>query len=254
MKVNILNIVYFISKGTVSFCLPKEYGEKEIKEVKKHHNFGEIEMCLSEKLKYNIKVKSRNCELFVLKKNDFLKLSVNFKDFIEKFLYKSLMIYLRFVNEMKRLMKLIEDANGMIKKKEEVEEKQQILEMIDEVNDQRAEENKNSQSDDSSKSSSLKSERMNNPNNNESKDMISNNTGSKVEELDPEKIKKLNTKFIKKVDKIMDFIEKYKDEFEGFNSQPTIQCLKRLKQETDLIERNELIDKIEMNLSEIIKN
>ena len=54
MKVSINNLVYFISKGTVSLCLPKEYGEKEIKEVKKHHNFGEIEMCLSEKLKYNM--------------------------------------------------------------------------------------------------------------------------------------------------------------------------------------------------------
>ena len=43
--------------------------EKEIKEVKKNNNFWEIEMCLNEKLSYNIKVKSRNCELFVLKKN-----------------------------------------------------------------------------------------------------------------------------------------------------------------------------------------
>ena len=53
-------------------------------------------MCLNEKLTFNIKIKSRNCELFVLKKNDFLRLSVNFKEFIENFLHKSLMIYLKF--------------------------------------------------------------------------------------------------------------------------------------------------------------
>jgi len=63
--------VYFVAKGTISFSLSKEYLEKEIKEVKKNNNFGEIEMCLNEKLSYNIKVKSRNCELFVLKKNVF---------------------------------------------------------------------------------------------------------------------------------------------------------------------------------------
>ena len=41
------------------------YGEKEIREIKKNNNFGEIEMCLNEKLSFNIKIKSRNCELFV---------------------------------------------------------------------------------------------------------------------------------------------------------------------------------------------
>lgn len=64
-----LFLVYFVAKGTISFSLSKEYLEKEIKEIKKNNNFGEIEMCLNEKLTYNIKVKSRNCELFVLKKN-----------------------------------------------------------------------------------------------------------------------------------------------------------------------------------------
>ena len=68
-------------------------------------------MCLNEKLSYNIKVKSRNCELFVLKKNDFLRLSVNFKEFIEKFLQKSLMKYLRFNEEKKKILKSIDDKN-----------------------------------------------------------------------------------------------------------------------------------------------
>ena len=66
---DMIDEMYFVAKGTISFSLSKEYLEKEIKEVKKNNNFGEIEMCLNEKLTYNIKVKSRNCELFVLKKN-----------------------------------------------------------------------------------------------------------------------------------------------------------------------------------------
>ena len=96
---DMIDEMYFVAKGTVIFCLDKRYGEKEIREIKKNNNFGEIEMCLNEKLSFNIKIKSRNCELFVLKKNDFLRLSVNFKEFIESFLHKSLMKYLKFNEE-----------------------------------------------------------------------------------------------------------------------------------------------------------
>ena len=74
--------MYFISKGTDIFCLDKKYGEKEIKEIKINNNLVEIKMCLNKKLSYNINIKSRNCELFLIIKGGFLKLSVNFKEFI----------------------------------------------------------------------------------------------------------------------------------------------------------------------------
>lgn len=45
---------------------------------------------------------------------DFLRLSVNFKEFIEKFLQKSLMLYLRFNDERKRLMKEMEDSKVIV--------------------------------------------------------------------------------------------------------------------------------------------
>lgn len=139
---DMIDEMYFVSKGTISFCLGKAYLDKEVKEIKKHNNFGEIEMCLNEKLSYNIRVKSRNCELFVLKKNDFLRLSVNFKEFIEKFLQRSLMIYLRFNDEKKKIIKVIEEQNrvmagikGLGKGKGGDE-----LEMIDEKADEESEE------------------------------------------------------------------------------------------------------------------
>ena len=54
MKVINLNLVYFISKGTVSFCLSKDYGEKEIKEIKKHERISRLrdnrEIASSEKI------------------------------------------------------------------------------------------------------------------------------------------------------------------------------------------------------------
>ena len=128
---DIIDEMYFVSKGTIIFCLSKDYNEKELKDIKKHNNFGEIEMCLNEKLTYNIKVKSRSSELFVLKKNDFLKLSVNFKDFIEKFLQKSLLIYLRFTEEK---TKIVTELDELHKIQNEIKglanSKQQILEQI----------------------------------------------------------------------------------------------------------------------------
>ena len=74
-------------------------------------------MCLNEKLRFSIKVKSRSCELFVLKKNDFLRLSVNFKEFIESFLQKSLMIYLKYNEERKKLIAEEEAMMDKIHKK-----------------------------------------------------------------------------------------------------------------------------------------
>ena len=45
---DMIDEMYFVAKGTVIFCLEKRYGEKEIREIKKNNNFGEIEMCLNE--------------------------------------------------------------------------------------------------------------------------------------------------------------------------------------------------------------
>ncbi len=67
-------------------------------------------MCLNKQLCYNIKVKSRVCELFVLKKDDFLRLSVNFKDFIEKFLKKSLYKFLKLIEDLNQ-MKILNNEN-----------------------------------------------------------------------------------------------------------------------------------------------
>ena len=138
---DMIDEMYFVAKGTVIFCLEKKYGEKEIREIKKNNNFGEIEMCLNEKLSFNIKIKSRNCELFVLKKNDFLRLSVNFKEFIESFLHKSLMKYLKFNEEKNKMMKEFDSLiNG--DEAEEGEEENEDSEEEDEEGEEE-EENEN---------------------------------------------------------------------------------------------------------------
>ena len=167
---DMIDEMYFVAKGTVIFCLEKRYGEKEIREIKKNNNFGEIEMCLNEKLSFNIKIKSRNCELFVLKKNDFLRLSVNFKEFIESFLHKSLMKYLKFNEEKNKMMKefdsLInadeaeegeeenedsEEEDEELEEEEENENEDKALESIDEEGGSSSEGGSDNQSNDKEK-------------------------------------------------------------------------------------------------------
>ena len=62
----------------------------------------------------------------------------------------------------------------------------------------------------------------------------------------------MNKKFIKKVDKIIEFLENNKVELDGKSEDGNaLMLLKRLKNIEDLVERNEIIDKIENIVSEI---
>lgn len=53
-------------------------------------------MCTGQSINYSIKIKSRIAELYMLKKTDFISLSVNFQNYIEEFLEHSLIIYKEF--------------------------------------------------------------------------------------------------------------------------------------------------------------
>jgi hypothetical protein len=85
-------------------------------------------MCLNKQLAYNIKVKSRVCELFVLKKDDFLRLSVNFKSFIEKFLKRCLYRFLKLIDDLNEIAASFneegEGGSKTIKPLESIQEQQ----------------------------------------------------------------------------------------------------------------------------------
>ena len=295
---DVIDEMYFILKGTIILCLSKDYKEKELKEIKKYHNFGEIEMCLNEKLTHNIKVKSRSCELFVLKKNDFLRLSVNFKDYIEKFLQKSLLIYLRFteikakiieqMNELKNMENEIRGINNNNDAKNnhfEDEDEKDIDEDLIESGEETDEEeendgnedkssnnnnetsiksdedksfssssfdsNKCKESSDSEKNSKAKSKINTNENkSNKSNEKKENNNENNFE--NPENIKnKLNEKFIKKVNKIIDFLEK--NNINLGKNENGIDLLKKLININNLSERNEILEKIEKIVNDQFK-
>jgi CRP-like cAMP-binding protein len=293
---DVIDEMYFILKGTIILCLSKDYNEKELKEIKKYHNFGEIEMCLNEKLTHNIKVKSRSCELFVLKKNNFLRLSVNFKDYIEKFLQKSLLIYLRFtevktnmikqMNDLKNMENEIRginnfnDTNNNNDEDDENNIDDDLLESDEESDEEEEEENSEDKSsninnetmhkfdDDksfkssssiSNKSNKKLSEKMNKNNSNEKKSNKSNekkennNENNLINENEnSDDIKnQLNEKFIKKVNKIIEFLEK--NNINLGKNENGIELLKNLININNLTERNEILEKIEKIVNDQFK-
>ena len=325
---DIIDEMYFIIKGTIILCLSKEYKEKELKEIKKYRNFGEIEMCLNEKLTHNIKVKSRNCELFVLKKNDFLRLSVNFKDYIESFLQKSLLKYLRFTEEKtkiinrmeeiqrieneirginktqdfqveemeesysdellssessennKELIKLNSDDNKSIKEENSISSKSSgksisnsssIIDSSNIDNDKKSSAStikelseskkvKNNSSIETPKNTNDINNKVNSLNKNKQiikvDEKVNNNNESESifnvnENVDDIK-EKLNTKFVEKVNKIIDFLEKNKIII-GKEEDNFLNLLKQLIPNTNLTQRNEIIEKIEKIVNEHFK-
>jgi midasin len=247
-------------------------------------------MCLNEKLTFNIKIKSRNCELFVLKKNDFLRLSVNFKEFIENFLHKSLMIYLKFNEEKKKIMR---EEESKIKKNEEgqkAEGDKQDLEVVDEEGEEDVSEyDINSEFDSESKSESTdqeedekdktnlsransniknadgsgqkkeksEGEKSDEEKNQEDKDKDGMNLNDTIESEEDDPIDKMknqiNKKFIKKIDKILDYLDKNNINFNNVENNPKV-LLKQLKSEVNILEKNHIIDKIETILKDFYKD
>jgi hypothetical protein len=89
-------------------------------------------MCFNEKLSHLTIIKSRNAELFVFKKNDFLRLSFNFKEFVENFLQRSIIHYIKFNDEKKKAIESYEREHEL---DESVEENS--LEKISEREDEK---------------------------------------------------------------------------------------------------------------------
>lgn len=247
---------------------------------------------------------------------------MNFKEFIEKFLQKSLMIYLRFNDDKKKLMSSM--GENIMMNKDGLEEKKnnESLEKIDEVEDgeddeerenpevydifganesasneenEKAESEESEKDEDASEDKSVESE--DNKDKTVSVDKSSESVSEKIERsLEKNKSKALsvsidmhnksqevklsnslipdgdvksnneyemgdhveklkfhiNKKFVKKVDKILEFLQTNSIKFENEEDSP-LYLLTKLKDVSDIYERNEIIDKIENLVTELFK-
>lgn len=114
-------------------------------------------MCLNDKLSHNIKIKSRTAELYILKKEDFLRLSVNFKDIIQLFLHNSLLKYVKFNDEKKKIIKEYEDKYGIVKHNSSsatIKDKEKEIIKLDQIREETDDEENLNQGDSSDNESS----------------------------------------------------------------------------------------------------
>lgn len=177
-------------------------------------------MCLNEKLSHNIKVRSRISEFFLLKKNDFLKLSVNFQEQIQSFLSNSLLKYLKFNDEKKKIIRKYEkDHPEMFKHEEGAEhgDNEHNLEQIKEDSEEDSnEENKTNKKGSSSPSKTSSS-------------MSEPSTPSKAERSST---KKKSTAFLRAPQSLMTRINSINSQTDEYNS------IFEIKQEVDNVKKN----------------
>jgi CRP-like cAMP-binding protein len=88
---NFLDEMYFVKRGRMLVLLPLNRIKKlKILHVYRNEHFGEIYMCKRMRCPVDLKVSSRECELFSLSKTDFIELNEEYPKIIQNIIMKSL--------------------------------------------------------------------------------------------------------------------------------------------------------------------
>jgi hypothetical protein len=213
-------------------------------------------MCLNKQLEYNIKVKSRVCELFVLKKDDFLRLSVNFKSFIEKFLKRCLYRFLKLVDELNDFVASFNeegDINKVVRPLESIQEQQSEEE--EEYNANQGYESEKDSNEEKNKEDEEEEEAKGQDDKKDCKNLFNPLDDMNTTELDTSAIaqaEETQKKFVQKIQKILEYLEKANIKFDDEENPKVL--LVTLKNEKDVKEKNKIIDKLEKILTIALKN
>jgi len=157
---------------------------------------------------------------------DFIKVSMRYREVVEKFLRRSLLIHVRFEEAMRNIINGVKESNFTV---------------IDEVQDENSVLNsKRSKLAFSSNSSHKETER----NTYFKQDLEVNNHYKKIKE-------ELHLKFQSNIEKILSFFEEKGIVFDDEINNP-VKILIQLKGVRDINERNNLIDKLEYNIANLI--
>jgi CRP-like cAMP-binding protein len=88
---NYLDEMYFIRRGRVLILLPlNKVKRMKLLHFYKNEHFGEIYMCKRLRCPVDLKISSKECELYLLLKHDFIELNEEFPKVIQNFIRKSL--------------------------------------------------------------------------------------------------------------------------------------------------------------------
>ena len=94
--------MYLCVEGCLSLHLGYMFHNTEVALIKKNLSFGDILMYSNEQSPFDLKVKSKDCELLVLKKLEYSKLKMKFPDIVTADLKKSLEEY-KFIMERRKV-------------------------------------------------------------------------------------------------------------------------------------------------------
>jgi hypothetical protein len=88
-KGDIVKHLYMVVKGVLSVVLSIERSKIEISQIKSSFHIGDILMYMEDQSPYDIVVKTKVCNLFVMARQDFAELKLSFKDAVSNILVQS---------------------------------------------------------------------------------------------------------------------------------------------------------------------
>ena len=111
--------MYFVVKGCLSLHLDKNYLDIEVGEIKENNHFGDLFLYFNGSTSYELKCKSTEADVIVLKKDDFIKIKSTYNEIILHNLNQSYKFFESLVKKKKFVEKIndFEKSGISLKKK-----------------------------------------------------------------------------------------------------------------------------------------
>jgi hypothetical protein len=113
-KGDIVKDLYMIIKGILSVKLTIGKSKIELCEVRSSFHIGDILMYMEDQSPYDILVKTKVCDLFVLSRHDFAELKLSFKDAISNILMQSHEDFCKIEQKRNRAMDFYDQNNTFL--------------------------------------------------------------------------------------------------------------------------------------------
>jgi hypothetical protein len=104
--------MYLVRKGCLSLNLGHIYYRIEVARIWENCHFGEILMYSNEQSHFDLKVKSKHSEIFLIKKSDFSKLKMKFPEIILDKLTNAYSTYRKILERRKHLIEIISNCGS----------------------------------------------------------------------------------------------------------------------------------------------
>jgi len=129
----------FINQGILSVELGEEYDRKKVFQLRKYDHFGDLFVLTNKKCPVNLRVKSKYCEILIIKKNDLLEIAKDYPDTINEILKTSMKNYKRMKTSVQ---KMIEKHESILKYEVKLNEKTHIdTKLVKETKQEKKEDN-----------------------------------------------------------------------------------------------------------------